>query len=340
MKAHLTNTAVSMHFRAGQIAVITGAGSGLGLTVARACARRGMHLVLCDINLATLNAAQAELADSGVEVLALTADVTKKSEVQRLHDAAYGRFGVVHLMFNNAGAMGPRGNLVTEVTDDELQWILDLNQNSVLHGLRMFCKSMHEGGEEGYVVSTASIYGIAPANGAYGITKQAVVAMTEAFQGSLAKINSKVTAAALCPTFHQSNIAEARYDAHTPLSSGDTGGVQQGRESEEAKDALSAIITYGEPVERVAQAMFDGMEAGQHYIHTNADHSLAFARDRFENIMEHKKMLNEHGGVLLESIMIKAIKAKTSEAMAAEVADSNDKDEALKVTRSNKTSKL
>ena len=70
----------------------------------------------------------------------------------------------------------------------------------------------HESGEPGYIVNTASIYGLASATSAYGITKQSVVAISEAFQSSLAAQGSAVQVASLCPSFHSTNIGAAEYE--------------------------------------------------------------------------------------------------------------------------------
>ena len=70
----------------------------------------------------------------------------------------------------------------------------------------------HESGESGYIVNTASIYGLASATSAYGITKQSVVAISEAFQSSLAAQGSAVQVASLCPSFHSTNIGAAEYE--------------------------------------------------------------------------------------------------------------------------------
>lgn len=104
---------------------------------------------------------------------------------------------------------GPQGNLVTQIANEELQRFLTLNQSSVFEGLRLFSKSMHEGGEVGHIVSTASIYGCSPSPGIYGVTKQAVVAYTEAFQMALIGLESKVSCSVLCPSFINTNLVQS-----------------------------------------------------------------------------------------------------------------------------------
>ena len=83
--------------------VVTGAGGGFGLEFAREAARRGMRLVLADINPDALDAAARAFRAAGADVLAECVDVSQPSQVERLADLSYERFGAVHLLFNNAG---------------------------------------------------------------------------------------------------------------------------------------------------------------------------------------------------------------------------------------------
>ena len=77
--------------------------------------------------------------------------------------------------------------------------------------------------------------------------------------------------------------------------------------------AMRAIIKYGTPVSHVADCLFAGMAAGQHYIHTHDNVSLAFAKDRFENIMEHKTVVNAHSEETMMRLMMEAMaKAKAA----------------------------
>ncbi|HOE43626.1 MAG TPA: SDR family NAD(P)-dependent oxidoreductase, partial [Rhodoferax sp.] len=84
-------------------AVLTGAGSGFGLEMARLGARLGMNLVLVDVQQDALDAAQAELVAAGAEVLAVRLDVSQAAEVEALGRVVFERFGAPHLVFNNAG---------------------------------------------------------------------------------------------------------------------------------------------------------------------------------------------------------------------------------------------
>jgi NAD(P)-dependent dehydrogenase (short-subunit alcohol dehydrogenase family) len=91
----------------GRVAVVTGAASGIGLALARRFAADGMKLVLADIEAEPLEKARAELAGHGFQVAAVRTDVSHQEDLAALADAAYGAFGAVHVLCNNAGVALP-----------------------------------------------------------------------------------------------------------------------------------------------------------------------------------------------------------------------------------------
>src|SRR5262245_21430630 len=102
------------HLGRGDTAVITGAGSGFGLELARLCARRGMNVVAADVQADALASAEKELRALGAQVLPVRLDVSKAAEVEAMGRATVERFGAPHLVFNNAGVGA--GGLIWEHT--------------------------------------------------------------------------------------------------------------------------------------------------------------------------------------------------------------------------------
>ncbi|HEY6773486.1 MAG TPA: SDR family NAD(P)-dependent oxidoreductase, partial [Oxalicibacterium sp.] len=147
----------------GRVAVITGAASGFGRAFAQQGAALGMKLVLADVQQEALAQVATELAQQGVDVLAVPCDVSDAEQVQALADAVMARFGAVHLLFNNAGV--GTGGLVWESSVADWEWVLGVNLFGVIHGVRIFTPLMLACAKQdpeyrGHIVNTASIAGL------------------------------------------------------------------------------------------------------------------------------------------------------------------------------------
>ena len=115
------------------VAVITGGGSGLGKAMAEEAARRGMRVVIADVQADTMNAAVEELRKNGAEAIGVLTDVTSAASVEALAETVEKQFGLVNLMFNNAGVAlaGP----IWESTDKYWKWMLAVNVEGVANGV-------------------------------------------------------------------------------------------------------------------------------------------------------------------------------------------------------------
>ena len=162
----------------GRVAVVTGAGSGIGRELAIACAERGMKLVLSDVDVEGL-AATKDLISSGIAVRTRQCDVSSFEAVQDLANLAFGEFGYVHLLFNNAGvaALGP----LWSATPQDWKWVLGVNLLGVANGIQSFVPRMIAAGQDGHVVNTSSGAGLTAVagSGVYCASKHAVVALSE-----------------------------------------------------------------------------------------------------------------------------------------------------------------
>lgn len=190
----------------GRVAVITGAASGFGHEFARVAAARGMRLVLADVDAAGLEAVGAQMRSDGAEVLTRIVDVSQADQVEGLAEAAYGAFGRVNLLFNNAGVAA--GGLAWESTLRDWQWVLGVNLWGVIHGVHAFVPRMLAGGEPGHVVNTASVAGILspPLMGVYNVSKHGVVALSETLFHDLRSVGARLGVSVLCPAFVPTGI--------------------------------------------------------------------------------------------------------------------------------------
>jgi NAD(P)-dependent dehydrogenase (short-subunit alcohol dehydrogenase family) len=180
----------------GKVGVVTGAGSGIGLGIARQFAREGMAVALLERRAETLDAAAAEVMALGGRALPLVVDVTEREQLERAADAVEREFGKIHVICNNAGVV-VGGKSLDEVTPLEWKWILDTNLGGTINGIAAFVPRIRKHGEGGHVVNTSSIGGfeVNPVlrTGPYDVSKFAIVALTEALANDLAETNVGVT---------------------------------------------------------------------------------------------------------------------------------------------------
>jgi NAD(P)-dependent dehydrogenase (short-subunit alcohol dehydrogenase family) len=184
---------------AGKVAVVTGGASGIGFGMATRFAEEGMTVVLADIEEPALEAAVRQLRQREFEVLGVVTDVAKPESVETLAQKTIDAYGKVHVLCNNAGVGGGFGLAVWEATLKDWQWTLGVNLWGVIHGVRTFVPIMLEQAEDGHVVNTASSAGLTPGSRVYGVSKHAVVALSESLHDSLRQRGAKVSASVLCP---------------------------------------------------------------------------------------------------------------------------------------------
>lgn len=195
----------------GNTAVITGAASGIGLAAAKRLALMGMRIVLADIGGTRLeDASRAVSAIAGDDaVLAVAADVSKADEVDRLADRAFGAFGEVSLLMNNAGV----GDNPGKPWENRDGWkrLLDINFWGVVHGVEAFAPRMLASAKPGLIVNTGSKQGITtpPGNLAYNVSKAGVKTFTEGLAHALRnEPSAHLSAHLLIPGFTFTGLTE------------------------------------------------------------------------------------------------------------------------------------
>jgi NAD(P)-dependent dehydrogenase (short-subunit alcohol dehydrogenase family) len=187
----------------GRTAVVTGAGSGIGRSIALLCAARGSTVQAADVNSRAVESVVEQIQATGGSAAAHPVDVTDPEAVRRFADDVVA-VGSVHLLFNNAG-IGHAGAMVDTSLED-WQRLVDVNLMGVIHCLHAFLPRMLSGARPAHIVNTASMAGLLPSAGlaAYSTTKAAVVGLSEALDIELAPQGIGVTA--LCPGIINTNI--------------------------------------------------------------------------------------------------------------------------------------
>ncbi|MGX5844090.1 SDR family NAD(P)-dependent oxidoreductase [Mesorhizobium sp. ArgA1] len=195
----------------GNVAVITGSASGIGLAAAKRFAAMGMKTVLADLGGARLDEAKQVVAAIGGDdnVLAVATNVSYIDDVERLANTVDSAFGAVSIVMNNAGV----GNNPGKPWENRVAWrrLLDTNFWGVVHGVEAFAPAMLASGKPGLIINTGSKQGITtpPGNLAYNVSKSALKTFTEGLAHALRnEPGAKVAAHLLIPGFTFTGITE------------------------------------------------------------------------------------------------------------------------------------
>ena len=251
----------------GKVAVITGGASGLGLEIARLAAKKGLKLVLADIEERALKQAELEFSDQGVEVLALRTNVALAEDVDYLAQQTLARFGAVHLLFNNAGVALSKTTWETTVADWE--WVLGVDLWGVIHGVRVFTPLMLKQDTPCHIINTASVAGMLSTQGmaAYNVAKHGVVTLSETLYHDLRRRNAKIDVSVLCPAWVNTAIWDsARNRPDDLLNESEQKSLDDAKLEESARQAVQSGKV---SAPQVAEIVFSAIENNQFYILTH-----------------------------------------------------------------------
>ena len=183
---------------AGRHAVITGAGSGIGLALARALVDLGGSVLMADVNGDAADAAAEALRGTGGRAVSMACDVTDAAQIEALADRAWSEFGRVDLVANNAGITVKRRKVIYADVDDARR-VLEVNYFGVLLGSSIFGRRFVEQGAPAHVLNTCSENGLgAPVMGLgpYTASKHAVLGLSDVMRQELPE---HVGISVLCP---------------------------------------------------------------------------------------------------------------------------------------------
>jgi len=261
----------------GKVAVITGGGSGIGASLARACSAEGMRVVVADVNGDRAEAIASELPHDTAAYKPV--DVSDAAQVQELADFAFDTFGAVHLLCNNAG-ISPVGR-VWDFTDDEWQTLLGVNLRGVANGIRSFVPRMIEQGE-GHIVNTGSgaSFVATPRLGPYCATKHAIVGLSEALRYELD--GTGIGVSVLVPAGVNTNIGD--------------GMVRPSADPEKLEDDFTVLTTALDPTslemiepDVVADVTMVGVKEGWDYIVMGPGQEVGVRRRYDEVLAGHRQ---------------------------------------------------
>ncbi|AOJ84569.1 short-chain dehydrogenase [Burkholderia savannae] len=246
----------------GKVAAITGAGSGMGRSLAVELARRGCHLALSDVNENGLAQTVAICATHGVKITSQRLDVASRDAVFAWARATRDVHGKVNLIFNNAGVSLAAPAETARIEDFE--WIMAINFWGVVHGTQAFLPYLRESGD-GHVINTSSLFGLVamPTQSAYNATKFAVRGFTEALRMELELEGAPVGVTCVHPGGVATNIATAsRIDSSI--------ATLTGQDIETHRRAANRLINVTTP-ESAARQIVAGVERNARRVLVGAD---------------------------------------------------------------------
>ncbi|PBA67751.1 short-chain dehydrogenase [Mycobacterium avium] len=246
----------------GALAVVTGAGSGIGAAFALELGKRGGTVVCSDIDQAAAQRTADAITEHGAKALAIPCDVSQFGDVQALAEQSQSWFGAPPtLVINNAG-VGAGGAAIGDAPLDDWQWTLGINLWGPIHGCHVFTPILRDAAPStaprGIInVASAAAFGAAPGMAAYNVSKAGVLSLSETLAAELSGTPVRVTV--LCPTFVKTNILES------------------GRISEESGELAAKLMRWtGFSADKVARICLDAHDRGDLYCMPQLDAQLGW----------------------------------------------------------------
>jgi NAD(P)-dependent dehydrogenase (short-subunit alcohol dehydrogenase family) len=180
----------------GEVALVTGASSGLGARFAQVLAANGAKVALIARRKDRLDALCQRIAESGGTAIGIEADVCDRAAMLRAFDETQAAFGTVTILVNNAGAA--QGVRALDMSEEEWRRVLSLDLDSVFFWSQEGARRMLAGGKKGAIINTASVlaFGVSKGVAAYAVAKAGVVQLTKALSLELAFKGVRVNAIA------------------------------------------------------------------------------------------------------------------------------------------------
>ena len=248
----------------GKVAVVTGAGSGIGRQLAFELARRGARLALSDVDELGLGQTADRAKALGAEVHTARLDVSDREAVVAHADAVAAHFGVVHQVYNNAGISGG-GRSVLDTDWETYDRTLGVNLFGVINGTKAFLPHLIASGD-GHVVNVSSLNGFMaqPTLSAYCASKFAVRGFTEVVRTEMIAGGHPVQVTVVHPGGVKTNIASAT------LRQAEEQGIELSA-AEVARQRVYDEKLLTMPAEQAARIVVDGVEAGKPRVRVGKD---------------------------------------------------------------------
>lgn len=252
----------------GRVAVVTGASTGIGQSIARSLLAAGTSVVIASQNEGRLAAAAGALGGESDRLLAVPTDVGDEASILALRDATLDRFGAVHILVNNAGVFAP--GYMWEISREDWEWVTAVNYWGPVHAIRAFVPLLVEQ-DEGHVVNVSSAGGLmaSTVHGPYCSTKHAVVGLSKALRADLNLKGADVGVTLVCPGAVQTAIT-------TQIANTGPGGVPRGEVAlaPEVQATWDSILNYtdaGIPSDEAGDMVVEAIRANRFWLLPNGE---------------------------------------------------------------------
>jgi gluconate 5-dehydrogenase len=246
----------------GRVAFVSGGGGAIGSAIAATLGAAGARVVVADIDQARADATAEKVRAAGAECLALSGDVTRESEAERIVAAAVERFGSLDIVVNAVG--GGAGKVLFDAQEyprDAWDWIMELNVRSTLLATQAAVREMIKAGHGGRVINISSVratLGINAGYSAYVAAKGAISSLTRQWATEWAKHG--ITVNAIAPTFVDTpQVAMLLGDP--AFKAGIVNRVPLGRVGETA-DLVGAVLFFASPASSFVTGQILGIDGG------------------------------------------------------------------------------
>lgn len=253
------------------VAVITGAASGIGKAIAQKCLEYGMSVVLADINKEKLHNVKKHFEkNNSSRIIAISTDVADENDIHHLIEKTIDEFGKIHFLFNNAGVAGGLGP-IWEQNSSSIEKVLRINLLGTIHGIKAVVPIMLKQNDQCYIVNTSAGAGLLTGRGlsAYKASKHAITAISEVLYADLKQIHANIHVSLLIPHLVNTEMPNSIDESDSDIIS----------------NHLQYLQKFGKHPRDVAEMLFLGISRKQFYIFTNPYEHLPKIRQRMEAIL-------------------------------------------------------
>lgn len=260
---------------AGGVAVITGAGAGIGAGLARRAGELGMKVVVSDISKERAEQVAEDIRAKGGEAVAMVVDVSKPSELDSFAEEIFAKFGDVRLLVNNAGI--ETIGFVWEIPTERWEQTLNVNIHGIVHGVRAFAPRMIASGKPGWIANLSSIggFGIMPTQTAYIMSKHAIQAFSECLYLEMELKKAPIHVSSIIPGMVKTSIFDAEAGAGEPENA-----------SGQRKVMHDMMAQYGMDLAEASKIIFDQMADRKFWVSTQPDMTEAMVDGRIRFLTE------------------------------------------------------